>query len=266
MLEKIYSLARRAAAELNKQGGAPRLFKAQQKKRSKRKRGGGLARLINRLILLGLGGFLLTRWLRERQEEQESTAALPVREDQNIAIDHFQAGTAAPSQPRTAPVDVPQPTQSGAEWPRPEAVLSQSETAPVEPLDRVQQLSAHEGWAGEGTTRSEEDLARETEGQQQAGEAGPKESGMTSKPTPKDDLTVLEGIGPKISSLLEEAGIMNFRQLADTEVARLQEIVHTAGLNMVDPGTWPDQARLLAEGKQQEFKQLIESLKAGRRV
>jgi hypothetical protein len=34
---------------------------------------------------------------------------------------------------------------------------------------------------------------------------------------------------------------------------------------MADPGTWPEQARLLASGHYEEFQMLIDQLKAGRR-
>lgn len=81
-----------------------------------------------------------------------------------------------------------------------------------------------------------------------------------------DDLTRLEGIGPKISSLLQAAGITTYRQLAETDGNRLEEILRGAGLRLADPGTWPEQARLLADGKIQEFENLIGQLKAGRRA
>ena len=81
-----------------------------------------------------------------------------------------------------------------------------------------------------------------------------------------DDLTQLEGIGPKISALLQGAGIHTYRQLAETPASRLEEILRDAGLRLADPGTWPEQARLLAGGQTQEFKDLIGQLKGGRRA
>jgi predicted flap endonuclease-1-like 5' DNA nuclease len=86
--------------------------------------------------------------------------------------------------------------------------------------------------------------------------------------TPKpDDLKVIEGIGPKISSLLQAAGIMTFAQLAATDVSRLKEIIAEAGLSaLADPTTWPDQASLAAAGKWDELEALQDALKGGRRV
>ncbi len=86
-------------------------------------------------------------------------------------------------------------------------------------------------------------------------------------PPEPDDLKRIEGIGPKISSLLQEAGITTFAQLAATDVDRLKEIIAEAGLTaLADPTTWPEQARLAAAGKWDELKALQDELKGGRRV
>lgn len=81
-----------------------------------------------------------------------------------------------------------------------------------------------------------------------------------------DDLTIVEGIGPKIASLLNEAGIKTFAALADTPQDRLDEILTNARLRRIsDPGTWPEQARLAAAGNWEGLQQLQDSLKGGRR-
>lgn len=85
------------------------------------------------------------------------------------------------------------------------------------------------------------------------------------KAQPADDLTKIEGIGPKISGLLQSAGIHTFQQLADTEVSRLQELLSEANLNMADPATWPQQASLAEAGDWSGLEQLQSELKAGRR-
>jgi predicted flap endonuclease-1-like 5' DNA nuclease len=83
-------------------------------------------------------------------------------------------------------------------------------------------------------------------------------------PTP-DDLTMIEGVGPTVAELLHENGIMTFRQLADADVEYLRQILHGAGLPMIKPDTWPEQARLAAEGQYEKLKNLQSELKAGRR-
>ena len=64
----------------------------------------------------------------------------------------------------------------------------------------------------------------------------------------KDDLTVVEGIGPKTALLLKDAGILSWHQLGQTSGARLQEVLDRAGsrFQLLDPATWPKQAMLAA--------------------
>lgn len=81
----------------------------------------------------------------------------------------------------------------------------------------------------------------------------------------KDDLVILEGIGPKIGQALNKAGINTFKQLAETPVEKIHTILRQASLS-ADPTTWPEQARLAAAGKMDELKKLTDSLIAGRRV
>ena len=81
-----------------------------------------------------------------------------------------------------------------------------------------------------------------------------------------DDLKVVEGIGPKVASLLNGAAITTFAQLASTEVGQLEEILEQAGLQMMDPASWPEQAALAAAGKREELTALQDALKGGRRV
>ena len=91
----------------------------------------------------------------------------------------------------------------------------------------------------------------------------PPKPAVPSKP---DDLKIIEGIGPKIASLLAAAGITTFNQLASTEVHRLSQIVRDAHLAMSDPTTWPEQARLAAAGDWAGLEKLQGELKGGRRV
>jgi predicted flap endonuclease-1-like 5' DNA nuclease len=87
-----------------------------------------------------------------------------------------------------------------------------------------------------------------------------------TEPLKPDDLTILEGIGPKINQLLQGAGIHTFAQLAASEVSELKAILDPNGLQFIDPGSWAEQASLAAEGKFDELKTLTDSLKGGRRV
>ncbi len=87
--------------------------------------------------------------------------------------------------------------------------------------------------------------------------------------THPDDLERIEGIGPKIASVLQAAGITTFAQLAATDVERIKQILEQANPNLLrlaDPTTWPEQARLAAEGAWQALEKLQSELKGGRRV
>jgi ribosomal protein L30 len=88
-----------------------------------------------------------------------------------------------------------------------------------------------------------------------------------AKPAKPDNLEVIEGIGPKIAAVLRAAGIVSFADLAATDTSRLSEILQQeSNLRMADPGTWPEQAALAAEGKWDEFQALTDQLKGGRRA
>ncbi len=83
-------------------------------------------------------------------------------------------------------------------------------------------------------------------------------------PVQPDDLTRIEGIGPKISGILHEAGIHTFAQLAATDVETLNKIL-TGKVRLFFPDTWPEQAALAAKGDWEALAQLQATFKAGRR-
>ena len=82
------------------------------------------------------------------------------------------------------------------------------------------------------------------------------------------DLTLIEGIGPRISALLQTIGINTFEDLAKTEVDRLKQILEDAetlqSAQLHFPDTWPEQAGLAAAKKWDELEQWQEELKGGR--
>lgn len=86
------------------------------------------------------------------------------------------------------------------------------------------------------------------------------------KPTIMDDLTKIEGIGPKIQAILQGEGIFSFSQLGESTPANITEILNKAGIRLASADTWPEQARLAAAGKLDELKDLQDSLKGGRKV
>jgi len=82
----------------------------------------------------------------------------------------------------------------------------------------------------------------------------------------EDNLKVVEGIGPKIESILKASGIRTLGVLADTPTERLREILDEAGSRFKshDPKTWAVQAGLAADGKLEELKAWQKELKGGK--
>lgn len=83
-----------------------------------------------------------------------------------------------------------------------------------------------------------------------------------------DDLKKIEGIGPKISEILNNAGIYTFSNLSQTPVDRLKSILADAGnrYKLHNPQTWPQQAALAAADAWEELKALQDQLDGGRDV
>jgi predicted flap endonuclease-1-like 5' DNA nuclease len=87
-------------------------------------------------------------------------------------------------------------------------------------------------------------------------------------PPAADKLERIGGIGPKISSVLQAAGITTFAALAATDVSHLEEVLEAESprlLRLSDPTTWPEQAQLAAAGDWEGLEALQSTLKAGRR-
>ncbi len=84
----------------------------------------------------------------------------------------------------------------------------------------------------------------------------------------EDDLTRIEGVGPKVAHLLNEQGIHSYAQLSKAHSNQLHAILEAAGptYHLADASaeTWPEQARLAAKGRWQELLSLQDELKGGR--
>ncbi len=82
---------------------------------------------------------------------------------------------------------------------------------------------------------------------------------------PSDDLSQIEGIGPKIQEILQAAGIATFQQLASKQPEEIGAILEAAGFKApFDPTTWPQQADMAARGEWAMLKAFQDGLKAGR--
>lgn len=93
-------------------------------------------------------------------------------------------------------------------------------------------------------------------------EASPKKQKQQEEP---DDLTKVEGIGPKAAEALVNAGLDSYAKLAKASADEIKEILTEASSRMahLDPGSWPKQAGMAAEGKWDELNDWQEKAKAG---
>jgi capsular exopolysaccharide synthesis family protein len=115
------------------------------------------------------------------------------------------------------------------------------------------------------TQHDQEESIRELAPENQPGAetvvpAEPVEPTMDSS----DDLKIIEGIGPKVVTLLKEYGIETFSQLAEIPVEELSEILDAANLHMMNPASWPQQAKLAAAGEWEALQEFQEALKGER--
>lgn len=85
------------------------------------------------------------------------------------------------------------------------------------------------------------------------------------QPIERDDLKVIEGIGPSVEDLCHGIGIRTWSDLAATEPSLLRTMLTDAGprFKMQDPSAWPQQAELLADGRWAEFRDLVAELRNG---
>jgi predicted flap endonuclease-1-like 5' DNA nuclease len=84
----------------------------------------------------------------------------------------------------------------------------------------------------------------------------------------KDDLKVVEGIGPKIEEILNSNGIHTWAELAQTTPEILGHILDRAGkkFQMHNPESWPYQASLADQGRWQELDQYQDHIYKGQEV
>ncbi len=92
------------------------------------------------------------------------------------------------------------------------------------------------------------------------------EINLESSQDDKTNLEIIEGIGPKIKEVLNNARIVTFRDLATTPLYRIKDILDAAGSQFAahDPSTWVEQAMLAESGQWTQLEELKEYLVAGR--
>lgn len=84
-------------------------------------------------------------------------------------------------------------------------------------------------------------------------------------PVRLNDLTVIEGIGPAIAHLCINRGVTTWWSMANADTSLLRSMLAEAGpkYQIHDPTSWPQQARLLANGQWERFQRLADALRDG---
>ncbi len=81
----------------------------------------------------------------------------------------------------------------------------------------------------------------------------------------ENDLTIVEGIGPKIQELFHNHDVRTWKALSECSVDKCQNVLNSGGerFKIHNPGTWPKQARLAYEGKWKDLFDWQEALDGG---
>jgi large subunit ribosomal protein L21 len=92
-----------------------------------------------------------------------------------------------------------------------------------------------------------------------AKKAAPKKSSA------KDDLTKIEGIGPKAAEALTAAGLATFADVSKSTPTKIKKILDESEgkFAAMDPGTWPKQSKLAAADKWDELKKWQDEMDGG---
>ena len=126
---------------------------------------------------------------------------------------------------------------------------------------RIESIVASGAKPSKAAPKKEEAPKKEAAPKKAAAKAAPKKAAAKG-----DDLTKMEGIGPKIAEILGNAGVGSYADLAKMDVEKIKEILAEAGnrYKSHDPTTWPKQAQFAADGKWDELKVWQDELDGGR--
>nr|WP_297912231.1 30S ribosomal protein S2 [uncultured Allomuricauda sp.] len=139
------------------------------------------------------------------------------------------------------------------------------ETATAEPTNNVEEVKTPEVEASkdvpvEETVEEPKEAPVETKVAVEEKKAVPTKSSAEV-----EDLTKIEGIGPKAAEALNNKGVVTYKDLAEAAPDTIKEILTEASSRMahLDPTTWPKQAQMAADGKWDELKEWQENAKGG---
>lgn len=191
----------------------------------------------------------------------EPVAAAPVVEEAPAAVEEAPAVEETPVAEAAPEVEaVVEETPAVEETPEAEEAAPAEEilaaAPPAEEAPAVEETPAEEPVAAAPAVEEEKPKTSKSE----------KITLPSGKKIKLDDLKVVEGIGPKIEGLLNEAGITTWAELAGAPTEKVQAILDEAGprYRMHDPATWAKQAELANNAQWAELEEYQDRLKGGK--
>lgn len=109
-------------------------------------------------------------------------------------------------------------------------------------LEREGRIDELEDYIDKLLGQGKHDASQETPTQDASGKSETSDVGN------KDDLTRIEGIGPKTAEVLNQSGILTYKTLSETSLDALKQVLEEAGAAYLRHGheTWAKQALLAA--------------------
>lgn len=149
-----------------------------------------------------------------------------------------------------------------------EKPVKKAEAAPKEEEKAAEEKPAKKA---EAAPKKEEKAAEEKPAKKAEAAVKKEEKAAEEKPAKKEakakpeDLTKIEGIGPKAAEALVANGVKTYAELADADAEKVKEILTEASSTLahLDPTSWPKQAKMAADGKWDELKEWQDSVKGG---
>jgi len=177
---------------------------------------------------------------------------IAVKEAQKLNIPIF-AMVDTNSDPRDVDYAIPSNDDAGKSI---EAILESVTQAVAEGLE--ERKSEKNNGKDKDEDSNKEDKTAEAKPAKKA-EAAPKAEAKA------DDLTKIEGVGPKAAEALAASGVKSYADLADADAEKIKEILTEASSTLahLDPTSWPKQAKMAADGKWDELKEWQDSVKGG---
>jgi len=93
-----------------------------------------------------------------------------------------------------------------------------------------------------------------------------KAKAVFGKDIEENDLTIIEGIGPKIQELFNNHDIRTWKDLSDSSIEKCQEVLNSGGerFKIHNPGTWREQARMAYKGHWEDLLKWQDDLDGGK--